>query len=210
VIGSYPELHLFPLRNDWQNNEVDDPVTAIHVGALRPTYASEQLLEAMAIVSASFPQMSFVVLGGSAGTLRNISLVESLKDKGVLEFVKQVPFSEVVCRLYLSDIGINLVLPVDTAHRLAAPQKLYEYFAASLPVVVADVSTLHRVVKQYECGIVVDASSPRKIAKALIRFARDPDLRHTMGQNARRAAETEYNWESQSSKLCSLVESLMD
>lgn len=132
----------------------------------------------------------------------------NLLAKGVLEFVERVPFSEVMCKLRTSDVGINLVLPIDTAHRLAAPQKLYEYFAANLPVVAADVPTIRRVVKKYKCGLLVDSSSPDEIANALIQLAQDINMREIMGQSARKAAENEYNWEGQVSKLCQLVESL--
>lgn len=210
IIGSYPELRLFTLQDTQPVEERSDFVTAIHVGALRQTYASEQLLDAMTIVAGSMSNVRFVVLGGIAGTLVNANLVDLLKGRGVLEFVQQVPFSEVVRRLSTSDIGINLVLPVDTSHRLAAPQKLYEYFAASLPVVAADVPTIHRVVTEHKCGIVVDSSSPNEIANALIRLAQDGEMRRRMGMNARRAAEDDYNWETQASKLCILVDSLMN
>lgn len=208
VIGSYPELGLFTLSSLEEFSEYVTPLTAIHVGALRSTYASEQLLEAMMIVAEAGSNMRFVVLGGVAGRLKNATLINSLKNNGVLKFVNQVPFSEVVHWLSSSDIGINLVLPVDTAHYLAAPQKLYEYFAAGLPVVVSDVPTLRRVITKYECGILVDASSPRLIADALIQISEDDETRKRMGKNARWAAEIEFNWESQASKLCLLVESL--
>jgi glycosyltransferase involved in cell wall biosynthesis len=207
VIGQYPELRLFPRRNVSVNL---DPglVTAVHAGALRPTYASEQLLDAMAFTAGVFPKIRFVVLGGIAGKLSNTDLVESLKNKGVLQLIQQIPFSEVLGWLYASDIGISLVLPVDTNCYLAAPQKLYEYFAAGLPVVAADVPTLRRIVTKYECGLLVDPFSPRDIANALIQLAQDNDLRQRMGQNARRAAESEFNWEREKIKLYSILERL--
>jgi glycosyltransferase involved in cell wall biosynthesis len=211
VIGQYPELRLFPRRDRSQNVSGNlDPslVTAIHVGALRPTYASEQLLDAMVLAAGTFPKIRFVVLGGIAGKLSNADLVEFLKNKGVLQLVQQIPFSEVLGWLYASDIGISLVLPVDKNCYLAAPQKLYEYFAAGLPVVAADVPTLRRVVTKYECGLLVDPFSPRDIASALIQLAQDDDLRQRMGQNARRAAEAEFNWEGEQIKLYSILEYL--
>lgn len=206
IIGSYPELRLFPSQDAVKTAAQSGTITAIHVGALRPTYASEQLLEAMQIVADMAPEVRFIVLGGISGTLKNADLIELLTASGVLEFVQQVPFSEVVNRLRSSDIGINLVLPVDTAHRLAAPQKLYEYFAAGLPVVVADVPTLRRVVTEHECGVVVDGASPRSIADGIILLTRNQEVRKKMGLNAREAAEGEFNWESQTVKLHMLMD----
>ena len=155
VIGQYPELHFFPRRNAFQQTVSltfnHRSVTAIHAGALRPTYGSDQLLEAMALTVESFPKIRLVVLGGISGKLSNAHLVEYLKKKTVLQLIQQVPFLELLRWLYAADIGISLVLPVDMNCLLAAPQKLYEYFAAGLPVVAADVPTLRRIVAKYEC-----------------------------------------------------------
>ncbi len=208
IIGSYPELKSFPLPETVKAGAQSDIITAIHVGALRPTYASEQLLEAMQIVADTAPEIRFVVLGGISGTLKNAEIVESLTVRGVLEFIQQVPFTEVVDRLRSSDIGINLVLPVDTAHRLAAPQKLYEYFAAVLPVVVADVPTLRRVVTEQKCGVIVDGASPQSIADGIVSLASNQKMRTQMGSNARQAAENIYNWEMQVYKLRQVMEKL--
>ena len=210
VIGSYPELKLFPSPTEKSADVHTGLVQVIHAGALRPTYASQQLLDAMRIVADAAPQVRFVVLGGVAGKLENEKLIGSLTEKGVLEFIEQVPFSDVIRWLYSSDIGINLVLPIDTAHRLAAPQKLYEYFAASLPVVVADVPTLRRTVTQHRCGVVVDPLSPQSIADGIIALAQNQEIRREQGQNGRLAAESEYNWESQARKLCGLIATLYD
>jgi len=205
VIGPYPELHLFQPRDISQNevyaNNDQKSVIAIHAGALRVTYASDQLLKAMMLAAELFPEIRLVVLGGIAGALSNVHLVESLKKKGILELVKHVPYFEVVRTIQVSDIGINLVLPVDTTHVLAAPQKLFEYMAAGIPVVAADVHTIRSIIKKYECGLLVDPTSPHEIASALVKFAQDANMRKKMGQNARRAAEAEFNWEIEKKKL---------
>lgn len=209
ILGSYPDLRQFPLHDERTAARGSESVIAIHVGALRPTYASEQLLDAMSLVADAMPQVRFVVLGGVSGKLVNDDLVNMLMSRGVLEFHEQVPSSEVVRKLAESDIGINLVLPVDTAHRLAAPQKLYEYFAAGLPVVVADAPTLRRIVMERDCGVVVDASSPQSIADGIITLAHNAEMRRSLGENARIAAEDTYNWESQMHRLCDMMDNLL-
>jgi len=213
VISQYPEIKHFPKRvmckYDISDRSYQRQITAIHAGALRYTYASEQLLEAMEIVSKLFPGMRFVVLGGVDGKLKNVFLIELLKNKGVLEIYQRVPFSEVLRQLYISDIGINLVLPVDITHTLAAPQKLYEYLAAGLPVIGANVPTIRRVLKEYECGLIVDPFSPQDIANGLLQLAQDEALRQNMGKNAREAAEKHFNWEKEKTVLKGVLKNLL-
>jgi len=212
IIASYPDLHLFSSESELHENDSSEVgeslVRAIHVGALRPTYASNELLDAMTIAAESCSRLRFTVLGGVAGELRNKKTIDDLSARGLLNFVQQVPFTEVVRQLKESDIGINLVLPIDTAHYLAAPQKLYEYMAAGLPIVAADVPTIHRVVTESDCGILVEPSSPQQIAAALVQLAEDAELRATLGRNAAMAVKREYNWELQAQKLCVLVNSV--
>ena len=160
------------------------------------------------IVAKSTSKVRFVVLGGIAGKLANTKLIDTLIEAGTLTFVEHVPFSDVIQTLYTSDIGINLVLPVDTAHRLAAPQKLYEYFATGLAVIAADVPTLRRIITEYQCGIVVDPYCPQEIASAILHLSQNSETRKKMGFNARHAAEKEFNWESQSQQLCLILEHL--
>ncbi|MEM2001434.1 MAG: glycosyltransferase [Candidatus Methanomethylicaceae archaeon] len=210
VIGQYPELRLFSPPASHRKLDSDRTIiTVIHAGPLRPTYASKQLLEAMTLAIEELSSVRLVVLGGiydKAGNVKEI--VEFLKSRGILEIVEPIPFLEVVKWLYRSHIGINLVLPVDRTHYWAAPQKLYEYLAAGLPVVAADVPPIRRVVSKYACGLLVDPFSPQEIAKAIIQLAQDKDLRHRMGQNSRQAAETEFNWEREQIKWYKVLISL--
>lgn len=212
IVASYPDIDLFRSNTDSQRVKREESeenlVRAIHVGALRPTYASNELLDAMVIAARSCSQLRFTVLGGIAGELRNTKVLDELSASGVLDLVQQVPFSEVVRRLHESDIGINLVLPIDTAHYLAAPQKLYEYMAAGLPIVAADVPTIHRVITEADCGVLVDPSSPKDIAAALTKLTQDAELRKALGWNASQAAEREYDWKPQAQRLCALVNSV--
>ncbi|MBN1920602.1 MAG: glycosyltransferase family 4 protein [Anaerolineae bacterium] len=210
IIGNYPKLAAFPIMTTHVASTDNPPeqIIVIHVGALRPSYASNQLIEAMALAADRFPRLRFVVLGGVRGNLSYPDLLESLYARRLLQCFEQVPFDEVVRWLRVSHIGLSLVLPVDMAHSLAAPQKLYEYLAAGLPVVGADVSTIRGVLINHECGIVVEPTSSVAIADAIVRLAQNADLRLRMGQNARRAAETTFNWESQEARLEGLLTAL--
>lgn len=199
IIGNYPKLAAFMVTADNASAMDSSPeqITVIHVGALRPSYASNQLIEAMVLAVDRFPSIRFVVLGGVRGKIAHPDLFESLVACGALQCFEQVPFEEVVRWLKISHIGVSLVLPVDLAHSLAEPQKLYEYLAAGLPVVGADVSTIRSVLINHECGIVVEPTSPAAIADAIVQLAQNTHLRLRLGQNARHVAENTYNWESQ-------------
>jgi glycosyltransferase involved in cell wall biosynthesis len=204
IIGSYPEVKQFkeiPTIKD----HLPRNVTIIHSGTLRPTYASDQFIEAMRIVTRIRPQARFIVLGGYVKLLKNIDILRNLQKENKLEIKQQLPFGEVLQYYKISDIGISLVLPIDNTHKLAAPQKLYEYFASGIPVIAANVPTMRNIITKNECGIIVDAESPVSIAKGIIRLIDDKYLRQKYGKNARKLIKSIYNWESQTEKLYLLI-----
>ena len=71
---------------------------------------------------------------------------------------------------------------------------LLEAMAAGVPIVASDIHGFKRVVERNVQGILVEPRNPRAIAAALYALARDPDLRHEMGE-AGRARAPEFSWD---------------
>jgi phosphatidyl-myo-inositol alpha-mannosyltransferase len=71
---------------------------------------------------------------------------------------------------------------------------LLEAMAAGVPIVASDIHGFKRVVERGVQGILVEPRNPRALAAALYSLARDPDLRHEMGE-AGRARAPEYSWD---------------
>ena len=115
---------------------------------------------------------------------------------------------QVISLLKVADIGLNLVKPVDHGHRLAQPRKLFEYLAAGVPVVGADVPSIAEVIAKWRCGLAVDCASPSAIAAAILRLALDPDERRRCAANALRAAREEYCWEAQEPRFLEVFQRL--
>jgi glycosyltransferase involved in cell wall biosynthesis len=210
VIGVYPNRDQFPAKSIPPQTGTKNPtITLVHAGALRANYGSDFLLEAIHQARESIPELKLVVLGGVAGKLRNQALLEQLIHDGNLEVRPKVAFEQVIEQLFASDIGVNLVLPVDIGHTLAQPRKIFEYFAASLPVVAADVPTIRNVVTTWECGLLVRPDDPSHIASAIVQLANDSALRQKMAKNARHAFETRLNWDEEEEKLKHVLNTLL-
>ena len=71
---------------------------------------------------------------------------------------------------------------------------LLEAMAAGVPIVASDIHGFKRVVERNVQGILVEPRNPRAIAAALYALARDPDLRHDMGE-AGRVRAPEFSWD---------------
>jgi phosphatidylinositol alpha-mannosyltransferase len=71
---------------------------------------------------------------------------------------------------------------------------LLEAMAAGVPIVASDIHGFKRVVERNVQGLLVEPRNPRALAAALYTLARDPDLRHELG-DAGRARAPEFSWE---------------
>jgi phosphatidylinositol alpha-mannosyltransferase len=71
---------------------------------------------------------------------------------------------------------------------------LLEAMAAGVPIVASDIHGFKRVVERNVQGILVEPRNPRALAAALYALARDPDLRHEMGE-AGRSRAPEFSWD---------------
>jgi glycosyltransferase involved in cell wall biosynthesis len=184
-------------------------VTIAHAGALRPTYAGKELLQAMDLIREQAPNCILRVWGGLVGMADMSRQSRALLDTGTIDIKSVVSKNELLIELTSCDIGLSLVLPIDNTHIYAQPRKLYEYMAAGIPVVGSDVPTIRRIIEDFQCGVVVDARDPRAIAEAIIRLSRDPELRKKLGENGRQAIRSRFNAAAERERLVTSVRSLL-
>ena len=71
---------------------------------------------------------------------------------------------------------------------------LLEAMAAGVPIVASDIHGFKRVVERNVQGLLVEPRNPRALAAGLYALARDPELRHEMGE-AGRARAPEFSWD---------------
>lgn len=207
VIAIYPSLS--PIQTS-RTKKKTGRINIVHAGGLRWSYASEQFIDAVRIVTDRHPETHFIVIGDQRSKLRNQSSMEKLIGEGLMEVHSTMPHEQVLNLLNDCDIGINLVLPLDLTHIFAQPRKLFEYLSVGIPVVAADVPTIREVVEGNQCGVLVDPESPSKIAEAICLLIEDEDMRQKMGENGRKSAQLTYNAENESKKLAMLIDRLSD
>ena len=71
---------------------------------------------------------------------------------------------------------------------------LLEAMAAGVPIVASDIHGFKNVIQRNVQGLLVEPRNPRALAAALYALARDPDLRHEMG-DAGRLRAPDFTWD---------------
>ena len=94
-------------------------------------------------------------------------------------------------------------------HVEAVPNKLFEYMAAGLPVVVSNFPFWRQFVEEVGSGVMVDPLNPRAIADAVLVITNDSSTVAEMGLAGSEAVSTRFNWDAESTKLMELYQRLL-
>src|SRR5262249_54974181 len=100
----------------------------------------------------------------------------------------------------LANVGLNF--------KFSLPNKVFEYLAAGVPLLGADLPEVRRLVDRYRVGLCFDPECPRSIADAINRFT-DDDFLRTCRANIAGALEdlrADREWDKLAELYCSLRE----
>ena len=93
--------------------------------------------------------------------------------------------------------GCDIVLVPLTSYLLGAvPSKLYEAMAGGRPIILVASGEAAQIVNEHQAGITVEPGDITGLVQALKNLLAQPELRRTLGENGRRAAEQHFDRET--------------
>jgi len=105
----------------------------------------------------------------------------------------------------MADIGIVNFLPIPN-HVCALPNKLFEYMALSLPMVLSNFPYWR---ENFEaCALFADPNDPEEIAARILEYLDNPELRQEKGRNGLALIESGFSWENEENVLIDLYNTL--
>jgi glycosyltransferase involved in cell wall biosynthesis len=176
----------------------------LHQGAPAPDRGCDVLVEAIG----ALPDARLVFLGdpepGYDKRLRETIAAQGLHDR--VSLIPGVPLDQLLANTAEADVGVTLLQDTCENHRLALPNKLFEYIAAGVPVVASALPETEALVNAYGVGWCVAPSDPMAVAGALstaLAARDDPAL----GSRLARAA-SELRWAREQERLLDLYAGL--
>ena len=115
-----------------------------------------------------------------------------------------IPYTRALEISSQADVLFAIYDPAIPNHRYSSPNKLFEAMMLGKPILVARDTNMDRIISKNDCGIVVTYGQLAELEDALRQLAENPALRQRLGENARRAYETLYNWDIMKSRLIAL------
>ena len=184
-------------------------VVVIHSGLMARSRGWPQLLDAVARARCRALSLKFVgtFVDGSQADFQKRT--EGLGLAARVTCAAWMPLLPAYDEVLRADIGVVVFQPGVYNHTVALPHKMFDYMLAGLPVVVPDFAReVAEIVRETDCGVLIDPADPETIAGALDRLATDPEERRRLGANGRRAVLERYNWEREARRLIAMYREL--
>lgn len=192
-INNYPILDDYDFDPDWANKKDEYCFT----GGISRERGIVPLIEAAAMLENTFN------LVGKFGDNMLYKEVKSMPGWSKVNEVGWVDRSEVNENLRRSKVGLLNVFHIPNAEG-SQPNKLFEYLAAGIPVIISDNPHWKKIIDQYQCGIAVDPTNPEKLATAIKFIMDNPKQAEEMGLRGREAVFANYSWGTEEKKLLKL------
>ena len=180
------------LRKDLQ---LEGSKVCIFHGDAKPNDGLEVLIDAFALLAEKGYPAKLLILGESRWPSRYVAShpYRHLLEKDVI-LVDWVPLDMVPHYLALADVGV-LPFKDHPNNHMCYSFKLLEYLALGKPVVVTNVRTISKLVRESEVGLIVDFDNPTEIARALTTLFDNGELASRVGERGKRLVESRFRWD---------------
>ena len=172
----------------------------IYQGAVNKDRGLEELIEAFTFLPSTF-HLLIIGTGDVYQTL--VEKTEGLKLKQV-HFLGQIPFSELAAYTIQADLGVSLEKSTNLNYRYALPNKVFDYIASGVPILVSPLTELYAILDKHDVGKLLPSHKPKDIAETIVAIFANQNQLAIWKENTQKARE-DYCWEKEEKKLISIL-----
>jgi glycosyltransferase involved in cell wall biosynthesis len=180
--------------------------TAVFTGAHGIANGLDAILDAASyLLSIGRDDIKLVLIG--QGTMKS-KLVERAKKENLTNCIFLDPVSKNQINMITgsADVGLMVLANVPAFYYGTSPNKFFDYIASGLPVLNNYPGWLADLIRENNCGVVVEPDNPQAFGDALVYLVDHPEERKEMGNNARRLAELQFQRDHLAEKFIAWLE----
>ncbi len=156
------------------------------------------LVESLPLLK-SYPDIKIALRGFGVMEDELRQRAKELGDENIV-FYPPVLVNELIPYASRSAVGVAITENTCLNFELSVSNKIFEYAAAGLPVIMSDIPEHRYLNEKYSFGIILRENTPECFAKAVIRLYEDKAFYKACAENANKLSE-EVNWENEFSRL---------
>lgn len=123
-------------------------------------------------------------------------------------FYPPVLVNELISSAATSNVGVAITENICLNFELSVSNKIFEYMAAGLPVIMSDIPEHRYLNDKYKVGIVIKENTPKALAEAIVKLYTDKEFYEKCAKNARILSD-EINWENEFKRLIDVEKALV-
>jgi glycosyltransferase involved in cell wall biosynthesis len=133
--------------------------------------------------------------------------VRELRLEEKIHFLGRLPFEKMIEKTKTAKLAISIDKPTNGNYAISLPNKIFEYIACSVPVLVSALQEIKFVVEKYETGIFISSYNPQDLAKQIDSLLKDNSKLDLIAENCRKAAK-EFCWEKEETMIFETLKQL--
>lgn len=194
-----------PARFDVPAHRSDDDALSVgFVGTLKPWHGLDVLLDAFEMLHETRPRTRLVVIGDGPERKALEARIAAAGLGSHVWLVGAVPPASVPA--WLSNLDIAVAPYPELPDFYFSPLKVFEYLAASLPVVASRIGELPELLEDGVQGLLCRPGDARSLADAMARLIDDPPLRRRLGDAGRELVTRHHTWRGVARRILELAQ----
>jgi len=176
------------------------------VGRLTRRKGHDMVMRAMPQILRRCPDAIYVIggAGGYGKDLRALAVALGIQPK--VRFLGEVPQDLLPGLFRLADVFVMPNRETEGSHNIEGFGIVFlEASACAVPVVGGRSGGAPEAIAEGETGLLVDGTSPREIAEAVVRILQDPALSQRLGRNGRRRVLSGFTWDHSAGRIRELL-----
>lgn len=185
----------------------EDTFIIAYTGTLQVWYAIEDLISAFPLVRKEVPNAFLLVAGeGQAREkLENLVRLHGISNK--VRFVGYINHDKIPEIIAVADVVVAPYKEVGMPF-FNSPIKIFEYLSAGKAIVASKIGQIAEILQDQHTALLVTPSQIEELANAIIRLARDDNLRNYLSKNAK-IESRKYSWDRYTDSLVNIYKELI-
>lgn len=179
-----------------------------YTGTLQVWYAIEDIIYALPLVLREIPNAILLIIGEGQASEKLENLSKELKITDKVRFTGYINHMKIPEILSIADVVIAPFKEIGITF-FGSAIKIFEYLSAGKPIVATKIGQIAEILQDQYTALLVEPSAVEEIANAIIRLARDDELRNYLSKNAKIESQ-KYSWDRYTDSLVNIYKELIN